>query len=371
MQNTSVIRESLSTPVTMKAEVAVAGGGVAGISAALAAARNGADVLLVEGEYLLGGLATLGLVTYYLPLCDGRGHQVVFGIPEELLRLSVKHGCEKDRPDPWLDGGSIGEKTKKRFKAGYNGNLFALECERLLLSEGVRLLYGTRVVSAVREGSRVTHLICENKSGRFAIETGRVIDATGDADVAHLCGAPTALPAHGNILAAWYYWYRDGERRLKMYGGSDIPEDERGSRPEKKKLSETRYSGLDGEENSRYVIDSHAALYADWSERRLAEPGIVPDHLAVIPQLRMTRKIAGRATPDVSDERRAFGDSVGVVSDWRRRGPVYEIPFGSLCPEGVVNLLAAGRIVSVSDALWDNTRSIPCCSVTGTAAGTA
>ena len=57
-------------------DVLVCGGGVAGIAAALAAARQGAKVLLLEREYMLGGLATLGLVTIYLPLCDGMGHQV-------------------------------------------------------------------------------------------------------------------------------------------------------------------------------------------------------------------------------------------------------------------------------------------------------
>ena len=70
-------------------DVIVAGGGIAGISAALAARRQGARVLLIEREYMLGGLATLGLITIYLPLCDGEGHLVSRGIAEELLHLSI------------------------------------------------------------------------------------------------------------------------------------------------------------------------------------------------------------------------------------------------------------------------------------------
>lgn len=61
-------------------DVIVAGGGIAGIAAALAAARAGKRVLLLERMFALGGLATLGLVTIYLPLCDGKGHQLSFGL---------------------------------------------------------------------------------------------------------------------------------------------------------------------------------------------------------------------------------------------------------------------------------------------------
>ena len=87
-----VINETLATEIKGKCEVLVAGGGIAGIAAALAAARTGADVLLLEREYILGGLGTAGIVTIYLPLCDGMGNQVSFGIAEELLRLSIQHG---------------------------------------------------------------------------------------------------------------------------------------------------------------------------------------------------------------------------------------------------------------------------------------
>ena len=67
-------------------DTVVVGGGIAGVAAALAAARGGNKVLLCEREFILGGLGTAGLVTIYLPLCDGKGHQVSFGIAEELLK---------------------------------------------------------------------------------------------------------------------------------------------------------------------------------------------------------------------------------------------------------------------------------------------
>ena len=77
-----IVETERKIPVTAECGVLVAGGGIAGISAALAAARTGAKVILVEKGCFLGGLATAGLVTIYLPLCDGMGHQVSFGIAE-------------------------------------------------------------------------------------------------------------------------------------------------------------------------------------------------------------------------------------------------------------------------------------------------
>ena len=88
-----IIRETFETKVTASCDVLVCGGGFAGISAALAAARQGADVILLERQFLLGGLGTAGLVTIYLPLCDGCGRQVSFGIAEELLLLSISMGA--------------------------------------------------------------------------------------------------------------------------------------------------------------------------------------------------------------------------------------------------------------------------------------
>ncbi|MBQ6990599.1 MAG: FAD-dependent oxidoreductase, partial [Clostridia bacterium] len=66
-----------------------------------------------------------------------------------------------------------------------------------------------------------------------------------------------------------------------------------------------------------------------------------------------------------------FADSVGMVSDWRKRGPVYEVPFATLYSPVVKNLIMAGRVTSVTDSMWDIMRVIPCCAVTGQAAGTA
>ena len=81
-------------------DVIVVGAGVAGVAAALEAARAGLSTALIEKTIFTGGLATTGLVNIYLPLCDGRGTQVSFGIAEELLQLSLKYG-PGDIPATW------------------------------------------------------------------------------------------------------------------------------------------------------------------------------------------------------------------------------------------------------------------------------
>lgn len=108
-------------PILDSCDVLVCGGGFGGISAALAAARLGKRVILLEKQYILGGLGTAGLVTIYLPLCDGVGHQVSFGLAEELLRLSISMGAEDEYPANWLDSADPAGRTEKdhRFRVRY------------------------------------------------------------------------------------------------------------------------------------------------------------------------------------------------------------------------------------------------------------
>ena len=74
---------------------------------------------------------------------------------------------------------------------------------------------------------------------------------------------------------------------------------------------------------------------------------------------------------DVSNDHKALPDSVGMTGDWTKRGPAYEIPFGALHCDKIRNLLAAGRDIYTTDAMWNVTRVIPPCAVSGQAAGTA
>lgn len=159
------ITETKQTPVLANYDVAVCGG-FAGISAALAAARCGKRVILLERQFLLGGLGTAGLISIYLPLCDGCGRQVPFGIAEELFRLSILHGAEAMLPENRLcDNGSRTQKDP-RFEVRYNPQVFAMLAEQLLCEAGVDILYGTYVVDVEVDGGKIRHVVVENKSGR-------------------------------------------------------------------------------------------------------------------------------------------------------------------------------------------------------------
>ena len=360
------INENLSTPVKYCCDVLICGGGIAGISAAMAAARSGAKVTLIERSFELGGLATSGLVTIYLPLCDGMGRQISFGIAEELLRLSIEHGDEGRYPDEWLDGDDIEKRRAgKRFEVQFNPHFFAISAERVLSELGVRIIYGATAVSASVTDNRIDAIIIESKSGREAIEIGKcVVDCTGDADICAM-SCETKKFGVGNTLAAWYY-YNDGEgNKLKMHGFADVGP---GS---VRSLNGLRYTGLDVIEISDMMRHSHAEIEKDVIRRRSEGETVSPTAIASIPQLRKTRCLVGNYTMDYSEMHQHKHDSIGMVSDWRKRGPVFEIPFGTLWSDKVKNLLAAGRCISVTDDLWEVTRVIPDCAVTGEAAGVA
>ena len=351
-------------------DVAVCGGGVAGISAALAAAREGKRVVLFEREYMLGGLGTVGLIAIYLPLCDGFGKQVSFGICEELLKLSIKYGAEDSYPENWLDGRGSRTENDKRYMVQYNPHVFAILAEELLLKSGVEILYGSYVVGVDVQGQRVDSLYVENKSGRTKYKVGSVVDATGDCDIAHFSGVPTQTFKQGNVLAAWYYSSDEKGYKLNTLGYADVPEEER-TGGEAKPLVDRRFTGLDGKEISEMVCLSHKTLLANWLEKRKSSPNVAIATVPTVPQIRMTRKIVGEYELSHKEEHKYFEDSIGMVSNWKKRGPVYEIPFRTLYNSTVKNLITAGRCTSVNESLWDVMRVIPCCAVTGQAAGIA
>jgi PAS domain S-box-containing protein len=170
---------------------------------------------------------------------------------------------------------------------------------------------------------------------------------------------------------------------LKMFGLADVVPDrapQKGDSAEKSRLQavkvesldkNVRFSGVDGEELSRAVIKAHGKMFGDILEHRASDDSYVPVTMSTIPLVRMSRRLVGAYTMDDLESRVHMPDSIGMTGDWRRRGPAYEIPFGTLCCREVPNLLAAGRDISVTDAMWDITRVIPPCAVTGEAAGTA
>lgn len=350
------------TPVVDEVDILVAGGGFGGAAAALAAARQGKKVLLCQREYILGGLGTSGLITIYLPLCDGRGNQVSFGIAEELFHLSIRGGIEGKNPMPWLNGESKEERIKHRYQAQYNPWIFATELEQLLKKEGVDILYGTLVCDAVVEDDKIRYIIVENIDGRSAIKVKSVVDATGDAVVCQLAGEETKVYPHGNVPSSWYYRVTDGKVKLTKLGPSYLP----GRAPDW-----PHFFGVNARENSEMMIYGRQKMLEDILEKRKHETDMIPVTVPTIQELRMTRRIVGVDEVRFCDGDRYIDSSIGCIGIWYEPGPAYEIPYGSLYGGKVKNLITAGRCTAADDEAWDLTRVIPTCAVTGEAAGIA
>ena len=342
-------------------DIAVCGGGIAGIAAALAAARHGKKVVLLERQYMLGGLATAGLITIYLPLCDGLGKQVSFGIAEELLKLSIKHGAEARYPKNWLDGEGTRTEKDLRYAVQYNAQLFAILAEELLLQNGVDIFYGAYAVDVIKNGDKIHTLVAESKSGRQGFQVNAVVDATGDCDIALFAGVPTENYQTGNLLAAWYYSAEDTGYTLNKLGvvGASADKDIQ------------RFTGVDGKELSHVMVQSHQSILKHFLQKQQAGTAQWIATMPTVPQVRMSRKIRGEYSLAEAEVHTYFEDSIGMVSDWRKRGPVFEVPFRTLYSKIVKNLIIAGRCTSVEEDMWDIMRVIPCCAITGQAAGTA
>lgn len=356
-----IIMPEKKIEVTKTCDVLVLGGGIAGISAALSAARQGAEVILCEQEWALGGLATLGVVTVFLPLCDGRGTQHIFGIGEELLRLSLDAGGEDRFPDAWIGENPDLEKRKtQRFLVQFNPQMFAMAAEKLLRENGVKILYGTKAIDTDVKNGKIEHVILNNRGGYEAVCPKVVIDATGDGEVAHMAGEEMHI-YKDNFASYWGYY--SAYRGRGCDGYHIYSENFKEHR---------RYDGTCPEDLNEMMFFLHEKLWERTEKVREKEknPHIYPVTMQTIPPIRMSRALVGAYTLDESEERKPFPDSIGRTTDWRKPGPVFVVPYRTLYGK-TENLLCAGRNISVTDAMWDITRCIPTCCVTGEGAGIA
>lgn len=354
-----IIQKEKKIEVNYRCDVMVAGGGIAGISAALAAARQGSNVILAEQQWMLGGLATAGVVTIFLPLCDGMGNQQIFGIGEELLRLSIKYGYEDRYPKAWLENGSFDDRKESRFEVQFNPQLFAVAAEQLLLENGVKILYGTKVLEVQTDERRICSAILNNREGTCGVEPKVVIDCTGDAEVAYMSGEEMQIYDQ-NFASLWCYFseYGHSKKGYRIYAENY--------------KEERHFDGTKAEDLNDLMIQIHKKLLSSTMKVREKEANakIMPVTMPSIPPIRMTRCIKGAYVLDESEEGICFTDSIGRTTDWRKRGPVFSVPYR--CLYGMTeNLLTAGRNISVTKAMWDITRCIPTCCVSGEAAGVA
>lgn len=173
-------------------DVLVVGGGMAGVAAAVAASRFGAKTMLLEKTVALGGLATIGLISWYEPLCDGKGYQMTGGIAEELLSLVIRYGFD-NLPDDWRNKRNTAEPRQGRYATHFSPTMAIMALDEYIRKNGVELRLDTWAVCPLMDGRRCRGLLCESAGGREFFTAKMVIDATGDASVLHRAGVPTKL----------------------------------------------------------------------------------------------------------------------------------------------------------------------------------
>ena len=357
--------------VKAKYDVIVAGGGVSGVAAALTAKKRGLKVLLVEKQTVLGGLATSGLVNYFVPMCNGRGKQIIFGLADKWFRESMKYGFQIIS-DEWKDG-EPKEPTNVRMTCRFSPNIFALQLTEMIKNAGVDILFDCIVTETVMDGNVVKGVVTESKSGKEYYECERIIDVTGDADILRRSGVPTVLGENYYTYISYKIsldsckkayekqdikyatsWYYGGN--INLYGHNQ---------PEDKPL----WSGTTVEDVTDYLIDNQTYLLEKLKKDDPKSRDIV--NLPHMPDFRQTCHIDGEYTLKEEDRYKHFEDSICAVNDFDRRDFLYEIPYRCLINKDFPNIRTAGRSASGEGYAWGVGRVIPVAILTGQAAAEA
>jgi len=393
-------------PIFECADVVVLGAGSAGCTAAIAAARSGADTLLVERYGFLGGTSTMVLDTFYgfyIPGNDAR--RVVGGLPWEIVERLQRYGMVVERPSSYGAGQAV----------TYDPPTLQVVWEQTALEAGVRLRLHTFCIDVQKEGERITGIVVGGKSGMGVI-TGKVfVDTSGDADLCFRASAPFQSAGQDGPAQSLTTTFRLGnvdEARALKVKRSDLVQ----------RMKEANLSGeyrLPREEGSVHRTPLHGIVatnmtrvaYVDGTDpveltkaevegrrqameyvRFLREriPGYEQAYLINFSTqigVRETRRIFGdyRLTREDVLSARHFIDAIaqcgapiedhhpGSNTRWEYlpAGATYDIPFRSLIPQTIDNVLTAGRSLSATHDAHASVRSMGQCMAMGQAAGTA
>jgi len=369
-----------------KTEILVVGGGIAGISAAVGAARYDRQVTLVEKDSYLGGLATGGCVLFWQGF-GPRGSDVWGGLSLEIIEHLRK-----------LNGVRFTE-SNGYYHAIVDPELLKYVCQELVLDNGVKLIQNMMAVQVEKKvGDLIDTVIFESKSGPKNIRAKIIIDATGDGNVIAWSGDSFNLSS----LPISFSW---------NFGGIDIESLGEGFLTFQQKFQEF---ALDlGRVDDLVLTPMKDTLWCNGTYFEDLDPFNPEDITFVECQgrdravmlLQMLRKnipecknaflfqtsttIGVRTslllngqhclTIDEAESKTQFFDSIGLIwgMDSKNKSLIFQVPYRALLSNNIRNLLAAGRCISVTPAqgefggILENIRQIPACIVTGQGAGCA
>ena len=352
-------------PVVDSADIVVVGGGPAGFAASVAAARQGMDVIMLERGYFLGGLFTGCDVTLlndmYTPTHEGRV-QAVFGICDELCRKLSGHGMLT-----WVGTPpNVDTEATKYFM------------EEMCCEAGVRILYGAHASEISMSGDRIEAVLVETKSGRVAIRTRLVIDCSGDGDVLAWAGEDfneykydiSAMYRIGNIRNGGSGWETPNDGVYTRHLGDGV----------------VNVDGLDVYTATKAQLELRRRMWEDTLKTR-AKEGNEGAYLLSTPSLvgvRVTRVLNSvmNVTTEGAATGKSYDDVIGFTGsdstlNWngtrisRKDRKMWQVPYRSLVPKTVSNLLVAGRCFGYEQNLRYDAREVGTCLMTGEAAGFA
>lgn len=383
-----VLEPERQIPVVAEADVLVCGGGIAGVAAAVCAAREGANVMLIERYGFLGGLATGSLVITTPPLNNGINNEI-------RARL--------ERRETYVPTRDPGDDPATESLVGYDPEILKYELMRMLRETRVHVLLHTYIVRSLVAGHLVTGVVIENKAGRQCVRAKMIVDATGDGDVAASANAPfemadTPLPmtmmfnmvdvdtdrairklGHwGNLRRVFEDAIKSGKLKyeLGLYSKGYAPGVYAATLCYPGELnvwSGSLYgkNGLNPDEltEAEFITREHVMRMADFLRANVAgfEKSRI-EYTSTQVGVRETRRVLGDICPTLEEVKTiVFDDTVAKpYSHMEMR-----VPYRSLVPKGLDNLVVAGRCISASQDAMVQLRLIPPCFVTGQAAGTA
>jgi hypothetical protein len=365
-------------------DVIVVGGGCAGFTSAVAAARNGAKTLIIEQFPFFGGTATASLmanINGYRNQVKPDELQTTKGIGEEvILKLKEVDGIGRS-PYP---AASVHNDVKNDMSYA-----FAIDTEKfkyitlkMVKEAGVHILFHTYFVDVIKNGEKVTGVIIENKSGRQAVYGKVVIDTSGDGDVAYRAGVPFWQTKHDENM-------RLNDCLMYKVSGYSNPEEIHGCEYKDTMVlwgpTPGPRNGADGDELSEEEIKVRLSVYDDFEKKKEETPALkdaIVIDTGVLLGVRQTRFIEGlyKITAEDVIEGKSFEDSIAMAANpiinyygYRRylEHVGYEIPYRCLLPQKIDGLIVAGRCMSSHQQAYESWRAMAHVMAIGEGAGTA